>query len=84
MQALSSDEGLFVLGSILRSTYSGASVGMSLPLLAALPISWGRFLKLMPSVPAFFSEVERDALEADGGRAVAGQTGLQLSLCQTF
>merc|ERR1719248_291537 len=47
MQALSSDEGLFVLGSILRSTYSGASVGMSLPLLAALPISWGRFLRRM-------------------------------------
>jgi len=82
MQALSSDEGLFVLGSILRSTYSGASVGMSLPLLAALPISWGRFLKLMPSVPAFFSEVEKDALEADGGRAVAGQTGFAAQLAK--
>ena len=65
MQALSSDEGLFVLGSILRSTYSGASVGMSLPLLAALPISWGRFLKLMPSVRAFFSEMSIEGIGSE-------------------
>merc|ERR1711970_1419012 len=65
MPALSGEEGLFVLGSILRSTYSGASVGMSLPLLAALPISWGRFLKLMPSVPAFFSEISIEGIGSE-------------------
>ncbi|QDZ22808.1 polyketide synthase [Chloropicon primus] len=82
MQSLTSVEGLCVLGSILRSANDSVSAGMSLPLVAAAPISWGRFLKLMPSVPAFFSEVERDALEADGSKSVSGQTGFAAQLAK--
>lgn len=82
MHSLTSVEGLCVLGSILRSANDSVSAGMSLPLVAAAPISWDRFLKLMPSVPAFFSEVERDALEADGSKSVAGQTGFAAQLAK--
>lgn len=81
MHSLTSVEGLCVLGSIMRSTHH-ASAGMSLPLLAAAPISWGRFLKLMPAVPAFFSEVEREAMEAEGGRSVKGQSGFAAQLAK--
>ncbi|MCP4500404.1 MAG: KR domain-containing protein, partial [Deltaproteobacteria bacterium] len=80
MQALSSEEGLSVLGSILRST-QGSPVGMSMPLLAAAPIVWKRFLQLMPSVPSFFNEVAADA-DKDGGRSGQGQTGFAAQLAK--
>merc|ERR1719396_175646 len=67
---------------MLRST-QGPYVGMSMPLLAAVPMVWSRFLQLMPSVPAFLSEVARDAGGEEQGRGAGqGQTGFAAQLAK--
>ena len=82
LQSMSSETGLCVLGSILRSSH-GSCVGVSMPVLAAAPIQWNRFLQLMPSVPAFCSEVGRDAMAEDGGGCASqGQTGFASQLAK--